>query len=120
MAEVAGARALLEPRCVGTEGSEYLHVGFKSSDDYVLIVYAFMYALLNGYLLGTKVNVIIYARTGAPSGGRTHTGRILSPLPLPLGYRGHAKDHSLLAFLITESNMDSVNLPVKVFCWLGW
>ena len=25
----------------------------------------------------------------APSGGRTHTGRILSPLPLPLGYRGH-------------------------------
>ena len=25
---------------------------------------------------------------GAPSGGRTHTGRILSPLPLPLGYRG--------------------------------
>ena len=27
-------------------------------------------------------------QTGAPSGGRTHTGRILSPLPLPLGYRG--------------------------------
>ena len=25
---------------------------------------------------------------GAPSGGRTHTWRILSPLPLPLGYRG--------------------------------
>ena len=24
----------------------------------------------------------------APSGGRTHTWRILSPLPLPLGYRG--------------------------------
>ena len=31
---------------------------------------------------------MIYARSGAPSGGRTHTGRILSPLPLPLGYRG--------------------------------
>ena len=24
----------------------------------------------------------------APGGGRTHTWRILSPLPLPLGYRG--------------------------------
>ena len=51
MAEAAGVRALLEPRCVGTEGTEYLHVGFKSSDGYVLIVYAFVYALLNGYLL---------------------------------------------------------------------
>jgi hypothetical protein len=79
MAEVDGVRALLEPRCVGTEGTEYLHVGFKSSDSYVLIVYAFMYALLNEYLLCTEVNVIIYARTGAPSGGRTHTWRILSP-----------------------------------------
>jgi hypothetical protein len=39
MAEAAGVRALLEPRCVGTEGTEYLHVGFKSSDGYVLIVY---------------------------------------------------------------------------------
>ena len=44
-------QALLEPRRVDTEGTEYLHVGFKSSDGYVLIVYAFMYALLNGYLL---------------------------------------------------------------------
>ena len=51
MAEAAGVRALLEPRCVGTEGTEYLHVGFKSSYGYVLIVYAFMYALLNEYLL---------------------------------------------------------------------
>lgn len=91
-------RALLEPRCVGTEGTEYLHVGFKSSDGYVLNVYEFMYALLNGYLLCTEVNVIIYARTGAPSGGRTHTGRILSPLPLPLGYRGHAKVRVYLPF----------------------
>ncbi len=32
----------------------------------------------------------ITIKAGAPSGGRTHTGRILSPLPLPLGYRGHA------------------------------
>ena len=62
MAEAAGVRALLEPRCVGTEGTEYLHVGFKSSDGYVLIVYAFMYALLNEYLLCTEVNVIIYAQ----------------------------------------------------------
>ena len=53
MAEAAGVRALLEPRCVGTEGTEYRNVGFKSSDGYVLIVYAFMYALLNGYLLCT-------------------------------------------------------------------
>jgi hypothetical protein len=51
MAEAAGARALLEPRCGGTEGTEYLHISFKSSAGYVLIVYAFMYALLNGYLL---------------------------------------------------------------------
>jgi len=77
MAEAAGARALLEPRCVGTEGTEYPHVGFKSSDGNVLIVYAFMYALLNGYLLCREVNVIIYARTGALGGGRTHTWRIL-------------------------------------------
>ena len=27
----------------------------------------------------------------APGGGRTHTWRILSPLPLPLGYRGDAQ-----------------------------
>jgi hypothetical protein len=51
MAEAAGVRALLEPRCGGTEGTEYLHICFKSSGGYVLIVYAFMYALLNGYLL---------------------------------------------------------------------
>ena len=98
MAEAAGVRALLEPRCVGTEGTEYLHVGLKSSDGYVLIVYAFMYALLSEYLLCTEVNVIIYAQTSAPSGGRTHTGRILSPLPLPLGYRGHAKVRVYLPF----------------------
>ena len=83
-----GARALLEPRCGGTEGTEYLHICFKSSAGCVLIVYAFMYALLNGYLLYSEVNVIIYARTGALGGGRTHTWRILSPLPLPLGYEG--------------------------------
>ena len=35
---------------------------------YVLIVYAFMYALLNGYLLCSEVNVIIYAQT-VPSVG---------------------------------------------------
>ena len=56
-------RALLEPRCGGTEGTEYLHICFKSSGGYVLIVYAFMYALLNGYLLYSKANVIIYAQT---------------------------------------------------------
>ena len=63
-----GARALLEPRCGGTEGTEYRHISFKSSAGYVLIVYAFMYALLNGYLLCSEVNVIIYAQT-VPSVG---------------------------------------------------
>ena len=29
----------------------------------------------------------------APGGGRTHTWRILSPLPLPLGYRGVTRTH---------------------------
>ena len=38
-----------------------------------------MYALLTGYLLCNEVNVIIYARSGALGGGRTHTWRILSP-----------------------------------------
>ena len=61
-------RALLEPRCGGTEGTEYLHICFKSSADFELIVYAFMYALLNGYLLYSEVNVIIYAQT-VPSVG---------------------------------------------------
>ena len=98
MGEAVGARALLEPRCGGTEGTEYLHIRFKSSAGYVLIVYAFMYELLNGYLLYSEVNVIIYARTGALGGGRTHTWRILSPLPLPLGYRGHAKVRVYLPF----------------------
>ena len=37
-------------------------------------------------------------RAGAPSGGRTHTGRILSPLPLPLGYRGHVQGVNLPCF----------------------
>ena len=74
-----GARALLEPRCGGTEGTEYLHISFKSSAGYVLIVYAFMYALLNEYLLCSEVNVIIYARSCAPGRTRTDTGRILSP-----------------------------------------
>ena len=92
-----GAQALLEPGCGGTEGTEYLHIRFKSSAGYVLIVYAFMYALLNGYLLCSEVNVIIYARTGALGGGRTHTWRILSPLPLPLGYEGHVRIGSLLS-----------------------
>ena len=63
-----GARALLEPRCGGTEGTEYRHIRFKSSADFKLIVYAFMYALLNGCLLCSKVNVIIYAQT-VPSVG---------------------------------------------------
>ena len=91
MAEAAGARALLEPRCEGTEGTEYLHISFKSSAGFVLIVYAFMYALLNGYLLCSEVNVIIYARTGAPNRTRTDTGRILSPLSLPLDYGGQCE-----------------------------
>ena len=97
MAEAAGARALLEPRCGGTEGTEYLHISFKSSAGFVLIVYAFMYALLNGYLICSEVNVIIYARSCALGGGRTHTWRILSPLPLPLGYEGHVRMGSLLS-----------------------
>ena len=57
--------------------SEYQLITFKSSADFELIVYAFMYALLNGYLLCSKVNVIIYARSGALGGGRTHTWRII-------------------------------------------
>ena len=68
MAEAVGARALLEPRCGGTEGTEYLHICFKSSAGFVSIVYAFMYALLNEYLLYSQVNVIIYAQT-VPSVG---------------------------------------------------
>ena len=68
MAEAGGVRALLEPRCGGTEGTEYLHIRFKSSAGFGSIVYAFMYALLNGYLLYSKVNVIIYAQT-VPSVG---------------------------------------------------
>ena len=68
MAEAAGARALLEPRCGGTEGTEYLHICFKSSAGFELTVYAFVYALLNGYLLCSEVNVIIYAQT-VPSVG---------------------------------------------------
>ncbi len=67
-----GAQALLEPGCGGTEGTEYLHISFKSSTGYVLIVYAFMYALLNGYLFCNGVNVISYARSCALSEGRTH------------------------------------------------
>ena len=64
-------RALLEPRCGGTEGTEYRHIRFKSSAGCALIVYAFMYALLNGYLLCSDVNVIIYFTDGALGGGRT-------------------------------------------------
>jgi len=41
MAEAEGARALLEPRCGGTEGTEYLQISFKSSAGFVLIVYEF-------------------------------------------------------------------------------
>ena len=92
-----GARALLEPRCGGTERTEYRHIRFKSSADFKLIVYAFVYALLNEYLLYSQVNVIIYARSCALGGGRTHTWRILSPLPLPLGYEGHVRIGSLLS-----------------------
>ena len=51
MAEAAGARALLEPRCVGTEGTEYLHIGFKAFSGYVLIVYAFVYAFVYALLI---------------------------------------------------------------------
>ena len=87
MAEADGARALLEPRCGGTEGTEYRHISFKSSVGFVLIVYAFMYALLNGYLLCSEVNVIIYARSCALGGGRTHTWRILSPPSEPPGFQ---------------------------------
>ena len=35
-----------------------------------------------------KVYHVGLSKPSAPSGGRTHTWRILSPLPLPLGYRG--------------------------------
>ena len=35
-----------------------------------------------------KAWALKFLRFCAPSGGRTHTWRILSPLPLPLGYRG--------------------------------
>jgi len=51
MAETDGARALLERRCSGLRIIEDQSIAFKSSAGYVLIVYAFMYALLNGYLL---------------------------------------------------------------------
>ena len=72
-----GVRALLEPRCGGTEGTEYRHIRFKSSAGYVLIVYAFMYALLIGYLLCSEVNVITYARTGALGGVEPTRGVLL-------------------------------------------
>jgi hypothetical protein len=68
MAESDGARALLERRCSGLRIIEDRSIAFKSSAGYVLIVYAFMYALLNGYLLCSEVNVIIYAQT-VPSVG---------------------------------------------------
>ena len=59
MAEAEGARALLEPRCVGTEGTEYLHVGFKSSTGYVLIVYAFMYPFIIDYwIISTECAIL--------------------------------------------------------------
>ena len=70
------------------------------------------------------LSAMLYARTGAPSGGRTHTGRILSPLPLPLGYRGLATylttEANLPPFLSTDSSIGRVSFPVNVFCWLGW
>ena len=52
------------------------------------------------YALHVIFNIegFIKYETGAPSGGRTHTWRILSPLPLPLGYRGHAKVRVYLPF----------------------
>jgi hypothetical protein len=50
MAETDGSQALLACRCLGAEQSEYQGIAFKSfSDSYVFIVYAFMYALGNGY-----------------------------------------------------------------------
>ena len=35
---------------------------------------------------GLDINRLDDRNIGAPSGGRTHTGRILSPLSLPLDY----------------------------------
>ena len=87
MAEAVGARATLECRWVGWEGTERQLIAFKSSGN----VYAFVYALLI-QVLELRTPKCDNSRTnGAPSGGRTHTGRILSPLPLPLGYRGQAE-----------------------------
>ncbi len=64
---------------------------------------------------------------GALGGGRTHTWRILSPLPLPLGYEGVLLSTyyliawaNLPAFSKTISSISRVSLPVNVFCWLGW
>jgi len=75
MAEAEGARATLECRWVGCEGTERQLIAFKSSDN----VYAFVYALLI-QVLELRTPKCDNSRTdGAPSGGRTHTGRILSP-----------------------------------------
>ena len=41
-------------------------------------------------------NYIMKHLLSAPSGGRTHTGRILSPLSLPLDYGGAQRLGSLL------------------------
>ena len=42
---------------------------------------------------GSKIRIFVCAL----GGGRTHTWRILSPLPLPLGYEGHVRMGSLLS-----------------------
>jgi hypothetical protein len=68
MAETEELRALLERRCSGMRFIEDQSIAFKSSAGFVLIVYAFVYALLNGYLLCREINVIIYAQT-VPSVG---------------------------------------------------
>ena len=86
MAEAVGARATLECRWVGWEGTERQLIALKSSGN----VYAFVYALLIQVLELLTPKCDNLRTDGAPSGGRTHTGRILSPLPLPLGYRGLA------------------------------
>ena len=83
-----------------------------------------MYALLNQVLELRTPKCDDLRTDGAPSGGRTHTGRILSPLPLPLGYRGLANylttEANLPPFLSTDSSIGRVSFPVNVFCWLGW
>ena len=53
--------------------------------------------LLRSYRIEKKSELLIRITYGALGGGRTHTWRILSPLPLPLGYEGHVRMGSLLS-----------------------